>query len=61
MTPEVITIGAGIGLNGVNATANIQFTGAKNGSLELVLESTAPIVCIPGLKDGKSVVTCKTV
>jgi hypothetical protein len=61
MTPEATTIGAGIGLNSANASANIQFTGTKNGSFELVFESTAPIVCTPGLKDGKSVVSCKTV
>jgi hypothetical protein len=61
MTPGTITIGAGIGLNSANASANINFTGSKNGSVELVFESTAPIVCTPGVKDGKSVVTCRTV
>ncbi|KAI4914754.1 hypothetical protein J4E90_004786 [Alternaria incomplexa] len=61
MTPEAIIIGAGIGMNAANASANIQFHGSKNGSVELVFESSAPIVCTPGLKDGKSTVSCKTV
>jgi uncharacterized protein YjlB len=61
MTPEAITIGAGIGMNSANASANIQFVGAKNGSVELVFESSSPIVCTPGMKDGKSIVSCKTV
>ena len=52
VTPEAITIGAGIGLNAANASANIQFTGAKNGSVELVFESSAPIICTPGVKNG---------
>jgi hypothetical protein len=60
VTPDVITIGAGIGLNVANASASIQFTGAKNGSVELVFESSTPIVCTPGVRDGKSVVSCKT-
>ncbi|CAG5184818.1 uncharacterized protein ALTATR162_LOCUS11097 [Alternaria atra] len=57
ITPEVITVGAGIGLNSANASANIQFSGAKNGSIELVFESSSPIVCTPGTKDGLSVVS----
>jgi len=61
MTPEAIIIGAGIGMNAANASANIQFHGSKNGSVELVFESSAPIVCTPGFKDGKSTVSCKTV
>jgi hypothetical protein len=61
MTPETITIGAGIGLNSANASANIQFMGSRNGSVELVFESTAPTVCTPGVKDGKFIVSCKTV
>jgi hypothetical protein len=61
MTPGKITIGAGIGLNSANTSANIQFTGSKNGSVEMVFESTMPIICTPGVKDGKSVVSCKTV
>jgi hypothetical protein len=60
MTPRTITIGAGIGLNTANASANIQFTGSKNGSVELVFESSAPIVCTPGTKDGKFLVSCQT-
>jgi hypothetical protein len=60
MTPESITIGAGIGLNTANVSANIQFTGAKNGSVELVFESSAPIVCTPGVMDGISIVSCRT-
>ncbi|RAR15234.1 pyridoxal reductase [Stemphylium lycopersici] len=43
MTPGAITIGAGIGMNTANASANIQFTGAKNGSVELVFESSSPV------------------
>ncbi|KAG9190339.1 hypothetical protein G6011_08427 [Alternaria panax] len=44
ITPEVITVGAGIGLNSAgNASASIQFSGAKNGSIELVFESSSPI------------------
>ncbi|CAN9159539.1 unnamed protein product [Alternaria alternata] len=61
ITPEVLTVGAGLGLNSANVSANIQFTGAKNGSVELVFESSAPIVCTPGFKDGKSTVSCTTV
>jgi hypothetical protein len=61
VTPETITIGAGIGLNAANASANINFTGSKNGSVELMFESIAPIACVPGMKDGKYVVSCKTV
>jgi hypothetical protein len=61
MTPGSIQIGAGIGMNTANASANIQFTGAKNGSVELVFESTSPIVCTPGMRDGKSIVSCKTI
>ena len=60
MTPGAITIGAGIGMNTANASANIQFTGEKNGSVELVFESSSPIVCTPGTKDGLSTVSCKT-
>jgi hypothetical protein len=60
MTPDTVTISAGIGLNSANSSANIQFTGAKNGSFELVFESTAKITCSSGVKDGKSVVICKT-
>jgi hypothetical protein len=60
MTPQTITIGAGIGLNAANSSANIQFSGSKNGSVELVFESSAPIVCTPGTKDGKFVVSCRT-
>lgn len=56
-----MTIGAGIGLNPANASANINFTGAKDGSIELVFESSAPIICTPGFKDGMSTVSCKTV
>jgi hypothetical protein len=61
MTPGTITIGAGVGLNSANASANINLTGSKNGSVELMFESTAPIVCTPEVKDGKYVVNCKTV
>ncbi|KAF1936045.1 hypothetical protein EJ02DRAFT_506737 [Clathrospora elynae] len=61
ITPEAITIGAGIGLNTANVSANIQFVGAKNGSVEMVFESSSPIVCLPGTKDGLSIVSCKTV
>ncbi|EUC27492.1 hypothetical protein COCVIDRAFT_98737 [Bipolaris victoriae FI3] len=61
MTPGSIRIGAGIGMNTVNASANIQFTGSKNGSVELVFESTSPVVCTPGTRDGKSIVSCKTI
>ncbi|CAI9637622.1 unnamed protein product [Alternaria burnsii] len=61
ITPEVLTVGAGLGLNSANVSANIQFTGAKNGSVELVFESSAPIVCTPGFKDGRSTVSCTTV
>lgn len=48
-------------MNTVNASANIQFTGAKNGSVELVFETTSPVVCTPGTRDGKSVISCKTI
>ena len=61
MTPNSIEIGAGIGMNTANASASINFKGAKNGSVELVFESTNPIICTPGTQDGKSVLTCKTI
>jgi hypothetical protein len=32
LTTESITIGAGIGLNTANASANIQFKGMRNGN-----------------------------
>ena len=61
MTPNGIEIGAGIGMNTANASASINFKGARNGSVELVFESTTPIRCTPGTRDGKSVLTCKTI
>ncbi|KAH5324036.1 hypothetical protein HBI23_230930 [Parastagonospora nodorum] len=60
ITPDTITIGAGIGLNTANASASVQFTGSRNGSVELTFSSSAPIACVPGMRDGKSIVTCKT-
>ncbi|KAL1793891.1 hypothetical protein ACET3X_007312 [Alternaria dauci] len=61
ITRDVLTVGLGLGIDSANVSANIQFTGTKSGSVELVFESTAPIVCTPGFKDGKSTVSCTTV
>ncbi|KZM27257.1 uncharacterized protein EKO05_0001828 [Ascochyta rabiei] len=61
VTPEAITIGVGIGLNAANASANIQFVGAKNGSFELVFESSAPLVCLQDKKNGTYSISCTTV
>lgn len=70
-TSEKITIGAGIGLhpdpqdsiNSVNNTASIEFTGWRNGSVELVFESSGEVVCESGAKEGEEgrvVVRCWT-
>ncbi|RMZ67933.1 hypothetical protein GMOD_00004014 [Pyrenophora seminiperda CCB06] len=60
INPNNITIGLGIGMNAANTSASIKFTGGKNGNVEFTFESSSLIVCTPGTKDGKSVVTCKT-
>jgi len=48
-------------MNTANASASVQFTGGKDGKVEFTFETSSLIVCTPGTKDGKSVVTCKTV
>ncbi|CAA9963271.1 hypothetical protein PTMSG1_06639 [Pyrenophora teres f. maculata] len=60
INPNNITIGVGIGLNAANASASVHFTGGKDGSIELIFESSSLIACTPGIRDGKTVVTCKT-
>ncbi|KAF2131853.1 hypothetical protein P153DRAFT_415141 [Dothidotthia symphoricarpi CBS 119687] len=59
--PDSLELGAGIGVNSVNASANIQFSGTKNGSFELTFESSSPIICTPGTQDGKFTVRCTSV
>ncbi|KAF2856611.1 hypothetical protein T440DRAFT_462858 [Plenodomus tracheiphilus IPT5] len=60
IAPENITIGLGIGINAANASANIDFSGTKDGKFELVFEASGEVVCMPGKKDGKSIITCKS-
>ncbi|KAH7066083.1 hypothetical protein BKA63DRAFT_155023 [Paraphoma chrysanthemicola] len=63
VTSESFTVGLGIGLNPLNASANINFVAQKNGTFELKFESSEEIVCSPEpvAESGKYVVSCRTV
>ncbi|KAI2488198.1 hypothetical protein Ptr902_02331 [Pyrenophora tritici-repentis] len=60
INPNNITIGLGVGLNAANASASVSFTGDKDGNVEFTFVSSSFVACTPGMKDGKSTVSCKT-
>ncbi|KAL5120622.1 hypothetical protein ACEQ8H_001370 [Pleosporales sp. CAS-2024a] len=47
VTDGKIHIGAGIGFGSAGASANLDFTGLKNGAVTLVFNSSKPIICLP--------------
>ncbi|KAI5367414.1 hypothetical protein Slin15195_G025420 [Septoria linicola] len=61
ITPDTMSIGAGIGINGANSSANVNFQGSKNGTFELRFESSSSFACVPSNEDGKFSVVCSTV
>ncbi|KAH7067176.1 hypothetical protein FB567DRAFT_258056 [Paraphoma chrysanthemicola] len=63
VTSESFTVGLGIGLNPLNASADINFVAQKNGTFELKFKSSEEIVCSPEslAEGGKYIVSCRTV
>ncbi|KAI8937523.1 hypothetical protein NX059_005241 [Plenodomus lindquistii] len=60
IAPENITVGLGIGINPANASADINFSGTKDGQFRMELSVTGKLTCVPGLKDGRNIITCQS-
>ena len=61
ITPDTMEIGAGIGINPTNTSANVRFKGSVNGTFELRFESSREFACVPGSEEGKFSVVCRTI
>ena len=61
ITNETMSIGAGIGINPSNSSADFNFKGSTNGTFELRFKSSEDFECAPEKdKDGGKVVVCRT-
>ncbi|EOA86978.1 hypothetical protein ACJQWK_08791 [Exserohilum turcicum] len=58
--PDSLEFSAGIGLNEAGVSANVQFAGGKDGSMQLSFNTSARIVCTPATEGQFTILTCKT-
>lgn len=61
ITQNQLNVSAGIGIDPANASANFVLSATKDGKFEFVFDASSETVCTNERKEGRFVVSCKSV